>query len=166
MRGSRKSPAPRRASSAGSAAQLRGFIAKFSPQHQTLIRSARRALRQLLPTANELVYDNYNFFVIGYCATERSSDCIVSVVAAANGVGLSFYYGAKLPDPHKLLSGSGNQNRFVRLPSIKVLADPRVRELISAAISQAKTPLAAHGKGKLIVRSISPKQRPRRKPND
>src|SRR5689334_13326757 len=152
--------------SANAAAQLKHFIGKFSPAHQTMIRALRRALRKRLPTANELVYDNYNFFVIGYCATERSSDCIVSVVAAANGVGLSFYYGAKLPDPHKLLSGSGNQNRFVRLPSIKVLADPRVRELISAAISQAKTPLAAHGKGKLIVRSISPKQRPRRKPND
>jgi hypothetical protein len=28
-------------------------------------------LRQRLPTANELVYDNYNFFVIGYSSTER-----------------------------------------------------------------------------------------------
>jgi len=68
-----------------------------------------------MPTANELVYDNYNFFVIGYCSTERPSDCIASIAAAANGVGLSFYRGASLPDPHGLLLGSGSQNRFVRL---------------------------------------------------
>ena len=34
-------------------------------------------MRKRFPTANELVYDNYNFFVIGYCTTERPSDCVV-----------------------------------------------------------------------------------------
>ena len=56
--------------------QLRSYIAKFEPKHQVLIRSVRKELRQRFPTANELVYDNYNFFVIGYCPTERPSDCI------------------------------------------------------------------------------------------
>jgi hypothetical protein len=144
-------------------AQLEGFINKFDPKHQALIRSARKTLRKRLPTANELVYDNYNFFVIGYCATERPSDCIVSIAAAANGVGLSFYYGATLPDPHRLLLGSGKQNRFIRIESPETLARPEVEELIAAAVAQAKTPLAASGKGKLIVRMIAEKQRPRRK---
>jgi hypothetical protein len=144
--------------------QLAGFIDKFEPEHQALIRAVRKALRKRLPTANELVYDNYNFFVIGYCATERPSDCIVSIAAAASGVVLSFYYGATVPDPHKLLLGSGSQNRFIRLESAKSLADPHVAELISAALAQGKAPLAASGKGKLIIRSISAKQRPRRKP--
>src|SRR5229473_1083671 len=87
--------------------QLAGFIKKFDMKNAALIRSVRKVLRERLPTANELVYDNYNFFVIGYCSTERPSDCIVSIAAAANGVGLSFYEGAKLPDPHKVLLGSG-----------------------------------------------------------
>jgi hypothetical protein len=143
--------------------QLAGFIDKFDPDKQTLIRSVRKVLRKRLPTANELVYDNYNFFVIGYCSTDRPTDCIVSIAAAANGVGLSFYYGASLHDPHKLLLGSGSQNRFVRLESAKVLADPRVDALIAAAVAQGKTPLPESGKGKLIFRSISAKQRPRRK---
>ena len=80
-----------------------------------LIRSVRTALQKRLPTANELVYDNYNFFVIGYCSTDRPSDCIVSLVANAKGIGLSFYYGATLPDPAGILQGSGSQNRFIRL---------------------------------------------------
>jgi len=89
--------------------QLAGFIKKFDSKNAALIRSVRKVLRKRLPTANELVYDNYNFFVIGYCSTERPSDCILSIAAGANGVGLSFYHGATLPDPHRLLPGSGNQ---------------------------------------------------------
>jgi hypothetical protein len=79
--------------------QLAGFINRFDSKNAALIRSVRRVLRERLPTANELVYDNYNFFVIGYCSTDRPSDCILSIAAGANGVGLSFYYGATLPDP-------------------------------------------------------------------
>jgi Domain of unknown function (DU1801) len=142
--------------------QLAGFIAKFDAKNAALIRSVRKALRKQLPSANELVYDNYNFFVIGYCSTERPSDCIVSIAAAANGVGLSFYYGATLPDPHKLLLGGGSQNRFLRLESAATLARAEVGELIAAAVAQGETPLSSSGKGKLIIRSISKKQRPRR----
>jgi hypothetical protein len=143
--------------------QLEGFIDKFDVKNAGLIRAVRKAMRKRLPTANELVYDNYNFFVIGYCSTERPTDCIVSIAAAANGVGLSFYYGATLPDPHKLLLGSGSQNRFIRIESVATLARPEVEELIAAAVAQGETPLPAKGKGKLIIRSISAKQKPRRK---
>ena len=150
-----------RVASAAAEKQLEGFIGKFEPKHQALIRAARKTLRRRLPTANELVYDNYNFFVIGYCSTERPSDCIVSLAAGANGVGLSFYHGATLPDPQKVLLGSGRQNRFVRLESAATLARPEVDALITAAVSQGKTPLPATAKGTLIIRSISKKQRPR-----
>ena len=97
--------------------QLAAFIQKFSPADQRLIRAVRRVLRRRFPTANELAYDNYNFFVIGYSPTERPSDAIISIAARANGVGLCFIHGAKLPDPRKLLLGSGNQTRFIRLES-------------------------------------------------
>src|ERR1700678_1709333 len=146
--------------------QLASFIDKFEPKHASLIRSVRKALRKRLPTANELVYDNYNFFVIGYCSTERPSDCIVSIAASANGVGLSFYYGASLPDPHRLLLGTGSQNRFIRIESAATLANPRVEDLIAAAIAQAESPVPASGKGQLIIPSISQNQKLRRKPTD
>jgi hypothetical protein len=143
--------------------RLADFIDKFDSGNAFLIRSVRKTLRRRMPTANELVYDNYNFFVIGYCSTERPSDCIVSIAAAANGVGLSFYHGAFLPDPHGLLLGSGSQNRFVRIESAATLVQPGVEELFAAAIAQAANPLPAKGRGKLVIRSISKKQKARRK---
>jgi len=144
--------------------RLAEFIDKFDPAHAKLIRQCRVELRKLMPTAIELVYDNYNFFVIGYCTTPRASDCIVSIAAAANGVGISFYQGASLPDPDGLLQGSGKQNRFLRVPDIKSLRAPKALALIAAAIAQAKTPLPLKGAGGTVIQSISGKQRPRRKP--
>ena len=144
--------------------QLRAFIEKFAPKDQRLIRAVRSAVRKRFPTAHELVYDNYNFFVIGYSPTERPSDAIVSIAARANGIGLCFIRGAGLPDPKKLLLGSGNQTRFIRLESASVLANPDVEALVAAAIDRSKTPLPVTGRGKLIIRSVSAKQRPRQKP--
>src|SRR3954452_1251041 len=148
--------------SATPAQQIASFIAKFDGPRARLIRSARTALRKRLPTSIEQVYDNYNFLAIGYCTTERTSDCIVALACAANGVSLSFYNGAALADPHKILLGSGKQNRFIRLESAKTLSEPAVASLIRAAVAQAKTPLPKTSRGYTLIKSISAKQRPRR----
>src|SRR5262245_52530564 len=132
--------------------QLAGFIAKFDPAVAKLVRVARSTLRKQLPTAIEQVYDNYNFLAIGYCASERTSDCIVSLAVSAKGVALSFYQGASLPDPDKVLLGSGKQNRFVRLESAATLDEPAVAALLDAAAAQAKTPLPRTGRGRLMIK--------------
>ncbi len=144
--------------------QLTGFIAKFEPKYQTLIRSVRKVLRRRIPTAHELVYDNYNFFVIGYSPTERASDSVISIAAAANGLGLCFIHGAKLPDPKKILLGSGKQTRFIRIDSVKSLALPEVDALLRTAVERSKTPFRPSVRGKLIIKSIAARQRPRRNP--
>jgi len=159
----KKSATPARKVSATPEAQLRSFIAKFDSKNQALIRSCRKALQKRLPGSYELVYDNYNFFVIGYSPTERPTDSIISLAVNANGAGLAFpYCGSKLPDPQKILLGSGTQNRYVRLESAGTLSRPEVNALISAAQELSKKPLPG-AKRKLIIRSVSAKQRPRRK---
>lgn len=142
--------------------QLAGFIAKFAPEHQRLLRAARKVLRKRFGPVFELVYDNYNFFVIGYSPTERPSDAIVSLVGGATGIAICFIDGARLADPNHLLSGSGSQTRFLRFDSMAALSRPEVESLFAAAIARAK-PLPTAGRGKLVIRSVSVKQRPRRR---
>ncbi len=146
------------------AKQLAGFIAKFDPAIGSLVRSARAALRRRLPSAIELVYDNYNALAIGFSSTERTSDVIVSLAVYARGVNLYFMYGARLPDPHNVLRGSGNQGRFIPLETIGVLDAPAVKALLRAAVTHATAPLPSGGRGRTVIRSISAKQRPRRPP--
>ena len=144
------------------ASQLEAFIDKFEPDIAALVRDCRRVLRKRMPTAHELVYDNYQFFVIGYASSPRASDCIVSLATNKHGVTLSFYYGAMLDDPDGVLEGSGKQNRFIRLPHASKLQEPAVESRIAAAIAQGDPPLPAERTGALIIKSVSTKQVPRR----
>jgi hypothetical protein len=154
--------AAKRATGTDAERQLTRFIDKFAEKDRRLIRAVRKAVRRRLPGAIELVYDNYNFFVIGYSPNERPSDAIVSITARANSVGLCFVQGASLPDPKKILRGAGNQTRSIQLESAAVLAKPEVEALIAAAVDHSDVPLPSKSRGQLIIRSISAKQRPRR----
>ena len=144
------------------ASQLSGFIAKFTPEMAARIKAARTSMRRRLPHALELVYDNYNFFVIGYGPTERPSEAVFSLAAHARGVALCFLHGATLPDPTRLLRGAGHQVRSIRLPDGGTLKQPAVAALIAAAIKQAPVPFNPAVRSRLIIKSISAKQRPRR----
>jgi hypothetical protein len=147
-------------------AQLRSLNDKFDPKHQKLIRSIRVALRKRLPTANELAYDYSSFFVIAYSPTDKGIDAVVSIAARADGVDLYFNHGPQLPDPKKLLQGSGKQTRFVRLKTAKHLSDPDVEAFIAAAIDRSSVALPSKGKGSLIIKTNktgAAKKQPRRK---
>ena len=148
-------------------AQLRFFIEGFDPEEQRLIRSVRSAVRKRLPAANELVYDYYTFFVIGYSPTDHPTDGIVAIAARPDGVRLYLMYRNPLPDPKRLLLGSGKQTRFIRVEAANQLAHPDVEALIAAAIDQARMPLpskaGAMTRGRLVIRSISAKRQPRRR---
>jgi hypothetical protein len=66
--------------------QLAQFIARFDPAIAALARSARAAIRQRLPTATELVYDNYNAAAVQQArprmpATGRGHTVIKSISA-------------------------------------------------------------------------------------
>ena len=142
--------------------QLAGFIDKFTPELAALIRAVRKKLRARLRGTLELVYDNYNFFVIGYSPDERPSSAIFSIAAQAKGVSLCFLQGKGLPDPEGLLRGSGNLVRNLPVESAAALDRPAVSALIDAALKAAKTRVDPRTPHQLIIRSVSAKQRPRR----
>jgi hypothetical protein len=142
--------------------QLDSFLAKFTPEMAKFARRALVKMRKRLPNAIEMVYDNYNALVVGFAPNERPSDAIFSLVIFPRKVALCFLQGAKLPDPHKRLRGSGNVVRNVRVDDISVFDDPQVVTLIAEALLRAKVRMDSKQKRKLVIRSISAKQRPRR----
>ena len=143
------------------AKQLNAMIARFDPALQKVVRAARTKLRKRMPAAVELVYDNYNALAIGFGSSEKRGDWIVSLAVYARGVNLYFVYGIALPDPHRLLQGSGNQGRFVRLESAAMLDRPEIEALLEAAIAEADTPMPSPGRGYTGITTVSPNQRRR-----
>jgi hypothetical protein len=147
--------------------QLNSFLEKYEPEIAAFAHRALAKMRKLVPGAIEMVYDNYNWLVIGFGPSERPSEAIFSLVLPPDRASLCFLQGAGLPDPAKRLQGKGNLVRNIPLyslgkPDDKVLDDPEVLDLINIALNRAKVPMQPAARRKLIIRSVSAKQRPRR----
>jgi hypothetical protein len=147
------------------ARQLAGFIEMFSPAIAKDARAALARMARLLPAgAVRMVYDNWNGLVVGFGPSERASDAVVSILVVADHVTLCFIDDApSLPDPEKLLKGGGKVVRHIRLDSVRDLDRAPIKALIAAAAARAQPPFAQRGPSKLVIKSISAKQRPRRK---
>jgi hypothetical protein len=146
--------------------QLDSFLAKYNPEIVSLARRALNNLSKRLPGSIEMVYDNYYALVIGFVPNERPSDAIFSIALYPDHVSLCFLQGAGIPDPHHRLLGSGNVARHVKLDSAATLDDPEIVSLINTALNRAKVPLNPKQPRRLIIKSISAKQRPRRPPKE
>ncbi len=142
--------------------QLDGFLAKFTPEVDSLAHDLLARMRARLPGAAIIVYDNYNSLAIGFGPTEKASHAILSLAVFPRWVTLCFLQGAGLPDPDGVLRGAGSRVRHVRLHDPAALDDPAIEALIEAAVACSQPPIDPGAAQKLVIKSISAKQRPRR----
>ncbi|MEO8068360.1 MAG: DUF1801 domain-containing protein [Flavobacteriales bacterium] len=143
--------------------QFATFLAKYTPELAAQARALRKRMRARYPHAHEMVYDNYNALVIGYCPSEKPSEAILSLAMLPDHVSLCFLQNAgALRDPRKLLQGSGNTARHIKLKGTEELDDPSIIALMEEAERKAKRAFDPDVKGRLIIRSVSAKQRPRK----
>lgn len=141
---------------------LEGFIAKYDPEIAAQARQVLAKMRARLPGAVELVYDNYNALAIAFGPSERTSEAIFSVTLYPRWVSLFFVRGAELRDPQRLLQGSGKEIRHIVLKEPALLDRPAVRALMAQALERTAFPLDPSRPNRIVIKSISAKQRPRR----
>lgn len=142
--------------------QLDGFLAKFAPAVEAQARFLIARMRARLPGATIMVYDNYNALAIGFGATGKVSQAVLSLAVFPRWVTLCFLFGAALPDPHNLLAGKGSRVRHVRLADPGRLDEPHVQALIDEAVARSEPPFDPAAEQRLLIKSVSAKQRPRR----
>lgn len=75
-------------------------------------------MRERIPSAVRIVYDNYNALVVGFGPSERASEVAMSIAVYPKWV---------LPHPKKLLKGSGSRVRSIVQQSADDLDQPAVR---------------------------------------
>jgi hypothetical protein len=142
--------------------QLDGFLDKFTPEVAASARADLAAMRARLPGATIIVYDNYNALAIGFGPSDKAGQAVLSLAVFPRWVTLCFLQGVGLPDPEGRLKGDGSRVRHIRLAGPETLADPYVDRLIAEAAARAEPPFDPAAEQRLIVKSISAKQRPRR----
>ena len=143
--------------------QLDGFIDKFTPEIAAQVRAAQKKMLARLPGATRLVYDNYNALAIGFAPGERTSDAIFSLAVYPRWVSLFFLKNALgLTDSKHLLKGGGNVVRHIVLDAPETLDVAAVKALMKEALRLADPPIDPAQPSRLIIKSVSAKQRPRR----
>ena len=140
-------------------AELRRLITRFAPARERLVGTMRRWLQRRFPTACELVYEYRDFFVVSYSPNEHGYEGVLAIRGSGDGVRLYLNRGKGLPDPEKILQGSGTQTRWIHIEGASTLVRPAVECLIEGAIARNRVPFARSGRGPVVIRSTSAKKR-------
>ena len=143
--------------------ELDAFLAKFTPEMAKSAKGVLAAMRKMCPGAIELVYDNYNALAIGFATGERVRDVWFSIAVYPNWASLFFFKTLPLKDPGKLLKGAGKTTRHIVLTDgAATLATKGVQDLFAQALDKAGQPFKPGIRGRIVIKSVSAKQRPRR----
>ena len=142
------------------------FLKPFGAEARATALWLREFVWDLYPTANELIYDNYNALAFGWSPTDRVGHtfCSVAVGRSNHNVHFGFYWGSELSDPRKLLLGQGNQYRYILVKDKnefpKAYIVKLVREAYANSLAKVKDKRQLQ-QGATITKSIS---RVKRKP--
>ena len=140
-------------------AELTTFLAAYDADVGRLFLAARRAVLDAAPDANELIYDAYNAVSAAYTFSERLKEAFCHVAAYPRYVNLGFNRGVDLPDPERLLCGSGTSIRHVRIGAVRDLETAGVQALLAAAVAQGRRSSPGACLGQSIVKPVYPKKR-------
>ena len=99
----------------------------------------REFVWDLYPTANELIYDNYNALAFGWSPTDRVGHtfCNIAIGRTSKNIHFGFYWGSEIADPEKRLIGNGNQYRYLLVKSKKDFPKTYVKKLLKDAYNNS-----------------------------
>jgi hypothetical protein len=140
------------------------FLSPFPDDVRATALWLREFVWDLYPQANELIYDNYNALAFGWSPTNRVGHtfCSIAVGRTSHNVHFGFYWGSQISDPEKILSGQGNQYRYILVPDRRKFPKTYIKKLVKEAYanSVAKVKdLKQFRKGETITKSISAAKR-------
>jgi len=139
------------------------FMKPFSEHEKELALWLRKFVWDLYPSANELIYDNYNALAFGWSLSDKLGDTFCSIaVFGKEYVHFGFYRGADIPDYDKILEGKGSQYRYLKVANKKDFLADKIEKLLKYAYANAVVRMKGKKQtinGEIITKSVSPKKR-------
>jgi hypothetical protein len=90
--------------------------------------------------------------IIGYGFGPGYIESICVIIPSKKGIKLGFNRGAELPDPEKILKGSGKVHKFAEIKSVEDLKSKAIKNLLKEAVKSYKERIKArNGKEKLKI---------------
>jgi len=107
---------------------INNFLSNYSDEVRTNAQKLREMLLSALPDIIEQV--DLPAKMIAYCYGQKYSDMICVVIPSKKGLKLGFSRGVELPDPDKLLEGTGKISRYVVITSEKQIKSAAIKKLV------------------------------------
>lgn len=107
-------------------------IATFPKEIQELARETRKMVHSILPGVVEVVWVQQKNTGFG-TGPKKNTEHFCWLMPASKHVTLGFNYGAELPDPDKLLEGTGKLFRHVKIRSSEQLRRKDLLNLVQFA---------------------------------
>jgi hypothetical protein len=108
------------------------FLLGYDDKVSGLAISLRDLLFKTLPNIQEQLDKPAK--IIGYGYGPKYVDSVCAIIPSKKGLKLGFYKGTELPDPHKLLTGSGKVHRYVEIKSAEDIKSSSLKKLIAEAL--------------------------------
>ena len=113
---------------------LADLLAPYAPEVRNLALAARLFIFKMIPDISEQL--DAKARIIGYGYGPKYADMVCMLMPTKAGVNLGIAYAMELPDPAKLLEGTGKLHRHVKLKSKADLESTALKSLLKAAIAR------------------------------
>ncbi|MEL6561658.1 MAG: hypothetical protein AAFQ94_25950 [Bacteroidota bacterium] len=138
------------------------FLKPYCKEIQTLTHELRQFVSELIPVANELIWDNYNAVAIAYSKSEKLKDAFCHIAVYAKHVNFGFNRGSELTKTEIKLNGTGKLIRHLKVKDFETFPKNTITKMLWEAVSRSEQLnedlLAVKSKGKSIVMSVSEKK--------
>lgn len=146
------------------------FLAPFEGEITDTVLWLREFVWDLYPSANELIYDNYNALAFGWSPTDKVGHtfCSIAVGRTSKNIQFGFYWGSKISDPENMLLGKGSQYRYILVKNKLEFPADYIKKLISEAYVYSRGKVSDDNQlitGRTITKSISASKRTAGKKN-
>lgn len=138
-------------------AHFAAFLSRFPAEIVALVEACLPKLRHAVPHSFELVYDYSHSVVVSFSASERGYEGIAAMAVFPDCVRL--YLDKSLPDPNRLLEGSGAKVRSLTLKAAADLDRADIKALIKAAIKHSGVTAPGTRPALMIIKSESKKKK-------
>ena len=108
---------------------------------QPVLTRLRQIILEVMSTAEEVVRlgDRAATYGLG---PKKMIEGFVYLMPFDKWVNLGFYQGADLPDPKRILEGTGKKLRHIKIHSVEACEQAPIRDLLTAAINERKKALS------------------------
>jgi len=139
--------------------QLSTFLKPYDKNIRSLTIELRNFITELVPEANELIWDNYNAVAMAYSKSDKLKDAFCHIAVYSGHVNFGFNRGAELSPSTLKLNGAGKLIRHIKIKNFasfpKELISNMIWEAVGISEERNTTLIDISTPAKSIVMSIS-----------